>query len=240
MSNTTLTTRVSGRMSSRGWAIALGVGAIALAAILLVVYLDRYRARVGGANLPTPVLVAKQVIREGTPGTVIQSQAMYTATELPRKEVEVNAISDPAALTGRAAAAEIFPGTQLTDAHFAASSDTSSIDSQLKGPERALSISIDNVHGSLSQIQAGDFVDVYSAASGKVCLFRPNVKILAIPTTTGPSGTGNLVLRVVSLDAAAFAFAADNTQLTFVLRPVAGARPSATSCADLNSVTRGS
>ena len=45
MSNT-LTSKVSGRMSSRGWAIALGIGAVALAAILLVVYLDRYRARV--------------------------------------------------------------------------------------------------------------------------------------------------------------------------------------------------
>ena len=41
------------------------------------------------------------------------------------------------------------------------------------------------------------------------------------------------MLRVESKDAAAFAVAADNTQLTFVLRPVAGAKPSATSCADV-------
>ena len=68
MSNT-LTGKVSGRMSSRGWAIALGIGAVVLAAILLVVYLDRYRARVGGENAPTPVLVAKQLIPAGTPGT---------------------------------------------------------------------------------------------------------------------------------------------------------------------------
>ncbi len=68
MSNT-FTSKVSGRMSSRGWAIALGIGAIALAAILLIVYLDRYRARVGGENAPTPVLVAKQLIPKGTPGT---------------------------------------------------------------------------------------------------------------------------------------------------------------------------
>ena len=52
MSNT-FTGKVSGRMSSRGWAIALGIGAVVLAAILLVVYLDRYRARVGGRNAPT-------------------------------------------------------------------------------------------------------------------------------------------------------------------------------------------
>jgi Flp pilus assembly protein CpaB len=225
-------------MSSRGWAIALGLGAIILAALLLVVYLDRYRARVGGANLPTPVLVAKQVIKQGTPGSLVGAQAMYQATELPRKEVELGAISDPQSLIGRAAATDILPGSQLTDADFAAVSD-SAIDSQIRGPERALSISIDNVHGSLSQVQAGDFVDVYAAADGKVCLFRPNVKVLAIPLTAGPSGEGNLMLRVHTKDAAAFAYAADNTQLWFVLRPVAGAKATASSCADLQSVTRG-
>ena len=96
MSNTTLTNRVSGRMSSRGWAIALGVGAIVLAAVLLVVYLDRYRARVGGANAPTQVLVAKQVIQKGTPGALVASQLMYQAQLLPRKEVDVSCHQRPA------------------------------------------------------------------------------------------------------------------------------------------------
>ena len=99
MSNT-FTSKVSGRMSSRGWAIALGIGAIALAAILLIVYLDRYRARVGSENAPTPVLVAKQLIPKGTSGTVIASQGMYAPTTLPRKEVEVGAIADPSYLSG--------------------------------------------------------------------------------------------------------------------------------------------
>lgn len=238
MSNTTLTGRVSGRMSSRGWAIVLGIGAIALAAVLLVVYLNRYRARVGGANLPTPVLVAKRVIPQGTPGNLVASQSMYQATELPRKEVDVGAIADPQYLTGRAAAIDILPGQQITEADFAAVSD-SSVDSQIVGTQRALSISLDNVHASLSQVQAGDFVDTYVAADGEVCLFQPNVKVLAIPTTPGPSGEGNLVLRVDTKDAPAFAFAADNTQLWFVLRPVAGAKPTAPGCADLATVTRG-
>ena len=84
MSNT-LTSKVSGRMSSRGWAIALGIGAIVLAAILLVVYLDRYRSRVSSENAPTPVLMAKQLIPQGTPGTTIAQQGMYEPTTLPRK-----------------------------------------------------------------------------------------------------------------------------------------------------------
>jgi len=236
MSNT-LTSKVSGRMSSRGWAIALGIGAIVLAAILLVVYLDRYRARVGGENAPTPVLVAKQYIPAGTPGTLVASGPMYAPTTLPRKEVEVGAISDPQYLSGRAASAEIFPGQQFTATDFA-TADTASVDSQITGTQRALSISIDGVHGSLSQVQPGDSVDIYTSVGGVVKLFRPNVKVLAIPTVPGPTGSGNMILRLESKDAATFAFAADNTQMYFVLRPVVGAKPTKPSTANAATVLR--
>ena len=242
MSNT-LTGKVSGRMSSRGWAIALGIGAIVLAAILLVVYLDRYRARVGGENAPTPVLVAKQYIPAGTPGTLIASGPMYAPTTLPRKEIEVGAISDPQYLSGRAASIEIFPGQQFTATDFAAS-DTASVDSQITGTQRAISISIDNVHGSLSQLQAGDSVDIYVATGGRaggqglVKLFRPNVKVLAIPAQPGPVGGSNLILRIDTKDAATIAYAADNTQFYFVIRPVIGAKQTAKTTATIESVLR--
>ena len=236
MSNT-ITGKVSGRMSSRGWAIALGIGAIVLAAILLIVYLDRYRARVSSENAPTPTLVANRLIPKGTPGSVAATSAMYTATTLPAKEVKVGAITDPTYLSGRAAAVDIFPGAQITAADFAAA-DTASVDSQITGTERALSISIDNVRGSLSQLQAGDSVDIYTGVSGVVKLFRPNVKVLAVPTQPGPSGGGNLMLRVETRDAANFAYAADNTQLWFVLRPVIGARRTADATANAATVLR--
>ncbi len=236
MSNT-LTSKVSGRMSSRGWAIALGVGAIVLAAVLLVVYLDRYRARVSGENAPTPVLVAKQLIPQGTPGTVVANQAMYQATTLPAKEVEVGAIADPSLLAGQAAAADIFPGQQFTSTDFAAS-DTASVDSQITGTQRAISISVDAIHGSLPQVQVGDSVDVYTAVAGVVKLFQPNVKVLAIPSIPGPSGGGSLILRIDTKDAAKFAFANDNAQWWFVLRPVVGAKPTANTTANASTLLR--
>jgi pilus assembly protein CpaB len=234
MSNT-FTGKVSGRMSSRGWAIALGIGAVVLAAILLVVYLDRYRARVGGENAPTPVLVAKQLIPTGTPGTLVASQSMYAPTTLPQKEVEVGAISDPSYLSGRAAAAEIFPGQQLTATDFAAS-DTAAVDSQITGTQRAISISIDGVHGSSSQVMPGDHVDVYISVAGTVKLFRPNVKVLTTPTVPGPAGGGNLILQIETKEAATWAFANDNAQFWFVIRPVVGAKqtkPSKATAANL-------
>jgi len=236
MSNT-LTGKVSGRMSSRGWAIALGIGAVVLAAILLVVYLDRYRSRVAGENAPTPVLVAKQLIPAGTPGTLVASNSMYAPTTLPAKEVEVGAIADPAYLSGRAAAADIFPGQQFTSTDFAAS-DTASVDSQITGTQRAISISIDNVHGSLSQLQAGDSVDIYLSVAGVVRLFEPNVKVLTVPSVPGPSGGSNLVLRIETGEAAKWAYAADNTQFYFVLRPVVGAKQTKPSQANASTLLR--
>jgi Flp pilus assembly protein CpaB len=236
MSNT-LTSKVSSRMTSRGWAIALGIGAIVLAAVLLVVYLDRYRARVGGQNAPTPVLVANRLVPAGTPGNIVASTQMYTATTLPSKEIEVGALADPQYLAGRAAAVDIYPGQQFTAADFAAS-DTASVDSQITGTQRAISVAIDNVHGSLSQLQTGDFVDIYVAVAGVVKLFRPNVKVLAVPSAAGPSGGGNLVLRIETKDAADFAYAADNSQLWFVLRPVVAAKKTAPDTASSASILR--
>jgi Flp pilus assembly protein CpaB len=224
-------------MSSRGWAIALGIGAVVLAAILLVVYLDRYRDRVGGENAPTPVLVAKQLIPAGTPGTLVASQSMYTPTTLPAKEVEVGAIADPSYLSGRAAAADIFPGQQFTATDFAAS-DTASVDSQITGTQRGISISVDGVHGSSSQVMPGDRIDVYITVGGVVKLFRPNVKVITIPTIPGPAGGGNLVIQIETKDAATWAYAADNAQFYFVLRPVVGAKPTARTQATAASLLR--
>ncbi len=232
MSNT-LANKVSGRMSSRSWAIAIGAAAVVLAAILLVVYLDRYRARVGGENAPTPVLVANRLIPAGTPGTLVASQTMYAPTTLPRKEVEVGAIADPQYLSGRAAAIDIFPGQQFTATDFAADPSTT-VKSQIVGTQRALSIGIDAIHGSLSQVGAGDSVDIYVGITGAVKLFRPNVKVLAMPTPEG----GTLVLRVETKDAANFAFAADNAQLWFVVRPVIGAKATARTTATAATVLR--
>ena len=102
----------TGRTPSRVVWIALGVGAVVLAAILFATYVwDRNRPhRIYGLNAPVPVLVAKQLIPKGTPGVLIASQpAMYAVTTPPPKEIEDGAISDPSYLRGRATAVDIDP-----------------------------------------------------------------------------------------------------------------------------------
>jgi Flp pilus assembly protein CpaB len=235
---TSITERLS---TSRGGAVALGIGAAVLAGILLLVYLDRYRNSVSAENKDVSVLVAKALILKGTSGTVIGGKQLYQGAEFARKDVKPGAVSDPAYLSGRVATNDILPGEQITTASFS-DTTTDAVDTKITGSQRALSVNIDNVHGSLSQLTAGDHVDVYIGLGGVgsngqaiVKLFRPNVLVMAVPTGDG----GNLILRINnSKDAADFAYAADHTQLWFVLRPSAGAKPTRPDTATLNSVLR--
>jgi Flp pilus assembly protein CpaB len=241
---------VTERLStSRGGAIALGIAAAVLAGILLLVYLNRYRESVRGETANTPVLVAKSLILKGTSGTGVAKRDQYQAAEVPRDEIKEGAIADPAYLNGRIAVNDILPGTQLTTADFT-TEPSGSVTTKITGPQRAISVSIDNVHGSVSQLQPGDRIDIYIGAGGSgngqslVKLFRQNVYVLAVPGTTEgrdltqQSGGGLLILQVLSRDAADFAWAADNTQLWFVLRPTQGATPTRPDTATAATVLR--
>jgi hypothetical protein len=87
---------------------------------------DHYRTARRGEVIPTPALVAKQLIPKGTPGSLVLSQSMYAATTLPWRVVEADAISDPTYLRGRASAVDILPGQQFTETNFTASDASAS------------------------------------------------------------------------------------------------------------------
>ena len=106
MSNTSLTSKVT---QSRGWTLALGIAAAALAAILLIAYLVQYRSSVNDSTAPTPVLVAKNLIPKGTSGTVIAEKELFQAATLAKDDLKVGAISDPAYLNGRVAVGRHLP-----------------------------------------------------------------------------------------------------------------------------------
>ncbi len=234
---------------SRGGAVALGIAAAVLAGILLLLYLNQYRDNVNGENAETTVLVARALIPKGTSGTVIGTKELYQGAQIKRKEVKAGAIADPSYLNGRVAVDDVLPGQQLTTADFTLAT-TNAVNTKITGKQRAISVSIDNVHGSLSQLKPGDHVDIYvgigatGGGQALVKLFRQNVLVMSVPGApdTGVAGagqqTGNLVLRINEKDAAAFAFAADNTQLWFVLRPASGARKTTPQTATIQSILK--
>ena len=157
VSNTSLTSKVQ---QSRGWTLALGIGAAALAAILLIAYLVQYRSSVNDSTAPSPVLVAKNLIPKGTSGTVIAEKQLFQAATLSKDDLKVGAISDPAYLNGRVAVADIFPGQQITTADLSVGL-TDALPTQLTGKQRAVAIPVSGARGLVGFVSSGDRVDIY-------------------------------------------------------------------------------
>ena len=234
MSNTSLTSKVT---QSRGWTLALGIAAAALAAILLVAYLVQYRSSVNDAAAPTPVLVAKSLIPKGTSGTVIAEKGLFQAATLPQDDLKVGAISDPAYLNGRVAVADIFPGQQITTADVSTGL-TDAIPTQLSGLQRAVAISVDATRGLVGYVASGDRVDIYyqvGANDGTVLgLLAPNVMVMRAGTP--------MIIRADAPLAQKLALASNSGTLWFFARPAGNAKPaprrSITSTQILQQVTR--
>ncbi len=220
--------------SSRGIGVALGIGAAILAGILLLVYLNQYRNSVSGDNAATSVIVAKALIPAGTSGTIIGEKALYQPTSLPKKEVKLGAIADPAYINGRVAVSDILPGQQLTTADFTEAT-TAAVNTKITGIERGVSVPVDAIRMSTTQVVVGDKIDLYVALNGVVKLFRSPVKVLAIPDQ-GAAG-GSYILQMNTRDVPDMMVAADAGTLWAAIRPQANAKPTSRKSGSLQSLS---
>jgi Flp pilus assembly protein CpaB len=214
-------------LKTRQGTIVVGVAAAVLAAILLLVYLSHYRNSVKGSTEPVTVLVAKRLIPKGTSGNSIAAQNLFVVTTIPKGQLKVGAISDPAVLQGRVTAADVYPNQQLTTTDFTTQS-VGALASQLSGRWRAISLpTLDAAHGLSPDVQAGDHVDVYAHVSNVTGLVMSDVLVLASPTaaTGSAPASGNYILRIPSSRAAKFAYIGDNGKYWLVLRPAVKALP---------------
>ena len=229
-------------LSTRGGTIALSIAAAVLAAIILVTYLNRYRASVKQSGLPVSVLVANGVIEKGTSGEVIANEDLYRITSMPKGDASEGAITDPDALKGSVAAADVFPGEQLTRAKFS-TSEAGSLSNRITGDQRVMTLPFDAAHGMIGQVQAGDRIDVYAGFNVRrlgpdgrpepgvaerpvLKLITSEVQVIEVPQSGSGSLGGNkarLTVRASDEDMAKMAFTADNGVLWAVLRPRANA-----------------
>jgi Flp pilus assembly protein CpaB len=215
-------------LKTRQGTIVVGVAAAVLAAILLLIYLSHYRNSVKGSTEPVTVLVAKRLIPKGTSGSSIAAQNLFVVTTIPKGQIKLGAISDPAVLQGRVTAADVYPSQQLTTSDFTTRS-VGALAVQLTGGWRAVGLpTLDAAHGLSPDIQAGDHVDVYAQLQGRLGLLLSNVLVLVSPTqaVAGSSApvSGNYILRVPTSKAARFAYAGENGKIWLVLRPANKAR----------------
>jgi len=146
--------------TTRRGSFFMGGAAAVLAAIVLVAYLHSYRNSVNSSSAPATVLVARNLIQKGTPGDFIGTNRQFQVASVPKKELQGGALTDPAALSGRVAVADIYPGQQLTAASFAYAAP-GSLQTKLTGADRAITLTVDASHGMIGQIAAGDHIDVF-------------------------------------------------------------------------------
>ncbi len=210
-------------LSTRGGTIAVGIFAALLALLVLLLYLSHYRSSIKNSSAAVPVLVAKHLIPQGTAGDVLGTNGGFEAAEVPKNDVKVGAVADPAVLKGRVAVADIYPGQQLTETDFTLTA-TATLGSRLTGTQRAISIPVDATHGMIGQVVGGDRVDVFVNVGGVVRAVVQNVYVLSTSgAATGGIGStssgSSMTLRLSPSQAAKIALAADEDKIWIVLRP---------------------
>lgn len=226
--------------STRGGTVAVSAFAAVLAAVILLLYLQQYRSSVSEASAPMTVLVAKNLIEKGTPGTVIGTEEHFQVATTPRDELKEGAIADPATLRGLVAIDDIYPGQQLTTADFT-TGGADSVATRVIEYERGMAVPLDESHGMLGKVYAGDHVDVLGAfvvdgPDGKqhpvVRMLVQDVLVMDVPAEAKATGLGSgggtqaksVVLRVTDEEAAFIAFASEYGKVWVVVRPKSGAQ----------------
>lgn len=215
-------------LSTRRGAWTLAAVSAALAALVLLVYLDRYKSSVNQGVAPTPVLVADRFIPQGTSGSEVATEKLFRPAAVPEQELLAGAITDAAAITGKVAARPILPGQQITAADFRAAGDP--IRSRIQGTERAVQIPMDQIAGLGGVLKVGDRIDILAAfnvtnsgnGTGTPSLqpLMRNVRVMQTPLG------GKIILQLTDRDAARLAYASENAKLWFLLRPPVGAEDS--------------
>jgi Flp pilus assembly protein CpaB len=219
-------------LSTRRGTLLVAAVCAFLAAAILAVAMQQYRHHVKNEGNPETVLVASGLIQKGTPGDAIASEQLFRTRSIAAKQVSSGAIADTAHLHGKVAAADIYPGQQLTASEFTAAGG---LTNELAPDQRAMTIPLTTSHGMLGQLHDGDHVDVYvslnSGSSGRslpvLRLLMEDIQVLRAGSAKGGGGlsastqseAGNVTLRVPASEAGALALAAEGGNVWLVLRP---------------------
>lgn len=235
---------------TRRGAITVAFVAAALAGVVLLVFASTYKNHVQGGTAQRTALVADRLIPKGTSGDLVVSGSLFRQTQIQESELSSGAVATGAALAGKVATRDIYPGQQLTSEDFASGADP--LRGQLKGNQRAIAIPVDDSHGLVGEIRTGDHVDVlagFNSTSGSTGQGRPQLRTLMedVLVLKAPSADANkgsqtdttVTLRVNASDAAKVAFAADNGKVWIVMRPPTGGSNQAPSAVSLDSLLSG-
>jgi Flp pilus assembly protein CpaB len=213
----------------RGSFVVAGIAA-ALAAAALAAYLNNYKKDVRSGVVPTQVLIADRLIPKGTSGDVVAAGRFFRPSTVSESAAKALALTNAAALAGRTATHDIYPGQQLTSADFESGADP--LRGRLTGTQRALAVPVDAAHGLIGSIRTGDNIDVFgsftggaSGGRGVLRTIAQDILVLKAPSTSSSNNNNNeqaVILRLTDAQSARLAYAADNGKIWFALRPPVG------------------
>ena len=169
-------------LATRRGAWTLAVASAALAGLVLMVFLNRYRDSVNEGVAPAPVLVADRLIPRGTDGDLVISGRFFKPGAVPEQDLKVGAVTDAVAMQGRVATRDILPGQQITSTDFSQLGDR--IRSKIARTQRAIQVNVAGAEGLIGTVRPGDHVDVLTSNTGGVGLQaaasagRPTVSML--------------------------------------------------------------
>lgn len=235
-------------LSTRRGAVTIALATAAIAAVVLVAFIQKYKTNLRADTQAIPVLVAQRLIPAGTAGSVAAAGDYFKPGSIAQKDVHVGAIASAAAVAGTVATHDIYPGQQITVADFAVGADE--LRSKLQGNQRAIALALDAQHGLTGTIRGGDRVDVLYGTGGNgggtIQTLLQNVLVLQAPGTVGSSALGDsapsasgVIVKVSDRDAAKLAFAQDNGHIWFALRPTTGGKQDAPVTVTSGNVTGG-
>jgi Flp pilus assembly protein CpaB len=215
-------------LSTRRGTWTLAAVSAGLAGLILFVYLNQYKDDVNASVAPAPVLVADRFIPKGTSGTEVATEKLFRPAAVPEQDRRVGAVADAASIAGKVATRPILPGQQISASDFTVAGDA--IRSRIQGTERAVQIPMDKIRGLGGVLTVGDRIDILATFNttnkgngvGTPSLqpLMRNVRVMQVPLG------GRVILQLTDRDAAKLAYAADNAQLWFLLRPPVGAKDS--------------
>lgn len=223
--------------TSRRATLIMAAVVAGVAGLVLILFVTNYRESVAADGEPARVLVASDLIPQGSSGEVLASERLFRTATIRADQLNEGAITDPGALRNSVARTDILPGQQLVATDFRPGA---SAQSRLGGDFRALALPVDGIHGLKGTVRNGDRVDVYGsffssesagAAPGNT---QPVVRrllrdVLVLKTAEADKGDDvekveSVTLRVPAERATHLAFTADNGRIWLSLRPGAGAK----------------
>lgn len=184
-------------MSSRRTMILIAAVAIGLlAAFALVNYVSGVEDRANEGAERVPVLVVREDIEKGTPGSLVIEQAMIAEDKIARNFLPASAITDLDLIVGKVAFNNFAANQILVEGMFVDPAVSRvGFGELLEGSNVAVSISVDQVAGVAGLLVPGDEIDLFASPPGEggtnlsgsgARLVYHEARILAIDANAAP------------------------------------------------------